>query len=117
MLTIDYGDTADLLYYRRPQGTVRGYQRHKRLEGLSIYRDPGHADLTADVNFTDLMHWGVEDGLTTRWLGSQREFLQRCQAIRSPTDERLADPAGAGGAFQCLIQKRTPEGGPDGVGR
>lgn len=107
MLTIDYGDTADRLYHRRPQGSVRGFYRHARVEGLAVYRDPGHCDLTADVNFSDLMEWGARDGLTSGWLGSQSEFLHRYHAVRSSVDERLADAAGAGGAFQCLIQHRV----------
>lgn len=109
MLTIDYGDTADRLYYRRPGGTVRGYHQHQRLEGLAIYRNPGHCDLTADVNFSDLMHWGAADGLeNVRW-ETQTDFLARYVEARSAPEAWLMDPQGAGGAFRCLIQKIRPE--------
>lgn len=56
-LTIDYGDTAERLYDRRPQGTLRAYLLQQRIEGSGIYQNPGRQDLTADVNFTDLIAW------------------------------------------------------------
>ena len=105
MLTIDYGGTADRLYYRRPGGTVRGYFQHRRLGGLAIYRDPGHCDLTADVNFSDLMRWGTEAGVETVSLESQAAFLFRYARARSPVEATLMDADGAGGAFQCLVQR------------
>lgn len=105
MLTIDYGDTADQLYYRRPHGTLRGYHQHRALAGLEIYRDPGHCDLTADVNFSDLIHWGEAAGLTTVSLETQAEFLRQFGPARSAVDVRLQDPHGAGGAFRCLVQR------------
>jgi SAM-dependent MidA family methyltransferase len=104
MLTIDYGDTADKVYYRRPEGTVRGYQNHQRFEGLSLYRSMGQCDLTADVNFTDLMRWGESRGLRTVNLLSQALFLQDLERPGCMTEARLADPSGAGGAFLCLEQ-------------
>jgi len=105
MLTIDYGDTADRLYDRRPHGTLRGYHRHRSLEGLEIYRDPGHCDLTADVNFTDLMNWGMASGMQTISLQSQADFLAQYANSQCKADEWLQDPHGAGNAFQCLVQR------------
>ena len=111
MLTIDYGDTADRLYHRRPRGTLRGYYQHRCLVGLDLYRDPGHCDLTADVNFTDLMQWGAGAGWGTVSLTTQSEFVAEYASIQSTTDARLSDPLGAGGAFKCLIQQplRKPQ--------
>ncbi len=105
LLTIDYGDTADRLYHRRPQGTLRGYHQHRALAGLELYRDPGHCDLTADVNFSDLIHWGKAAGLTTISLETQSAFLGQYGKVRSAVDLRLQDPLDAGGAFRCLIQR------------
>lgn len=105
MLTIDYGARADSIYYRRPGGTLRGYHRHQRVEGLRIYHDPGHCDLTADVNFTDLLQWGAELGLTNTALETQSEFLNRHTSVSTSSDTWLADCAGPGGAFLCLHQK------------
>ena len=57
MLAIDYGGSSDLIYRRRPGGTLRAYRQQQRLTGASIYEVPGHQDLTADVNFDDLTRW------------------------------------------------------------
>ncbi len=96
MLTIDYGGPAETLYHRRQRGTVRGYLFHQRLEGLEIYANPGRQDLTADVNFRDLVAWS-EPWLETRSLQTLGEFL-------GDDGGALADPHGAGGAFQVLDQ-------------
>lgn len=58
ILTIDYGDIAENLYHRRPQGSLRGYLLQHKIEGPAIYQNPGLQDLTTDVNFTDLIEWG-----------------------------------------------------------
>lgn len=105
MLTIDYGSGADTLYERRPHGTMRGYLLQQRIEGPEIYQNVGRMDLTADVNFADLANWAEP------WASEQRvrtlaEFLAgHCGA----EDAALADPAGAGGAFLVLDQKRREE--------
>jgi SAM-dependent MidA family methyltransferase len=109
MLTIDYGDNAETLYYRRPQGSLRGYRRHARREGLGIYQDPGQCDLTADVNFTDLRQWGAAAGLTSELQETQSQFLLRHATARNKADEYLTDSAGAGGAFVCLHQRPEAE--------
>ncbi len=57
MLTIDYGNLAPALYHRRPHGSLRGYLLQQRIEGHAIYQNQGLQDLTADVNFTDLIEW------------------------------------------------------------
>ncbi|MCM3875427.1 MAG: SAM-dependent methyltransferase, partial [Thermoanaerobaculia bacterium] len=62
LLLLDYGDTIERLYDRRPRGTVRGYAHHVRLEGPELYRWGGQADVTADVNFTDVAAWAAEAG-------------------------------------------------------
>jgi SAM-dependent MidA family methyltransferase len=101
MLTIDYGSTADALYHRRPNGTLRAYLLQQRLEGPAIYQNPGRQDLTADVNFTDLMDW------TRPWLAEQevRTFATFLKNTASPADRDLTDESGAGGAFLVLDQK------------
>lgn len=57
LLTIDYGNTADTLYHRRPLGSLRAYLLQNRIEGPSVYQNPGLQDLTADVNFSDLIEF------------------------------------------------------------
>lgn len=77
MLTIDYGGTTDEIYHRRPGGTMRGYYKHERIEGGQVYLRPGSQDITVDVNFTDVQHWGEELGLKTVSYETQAEFLKR----------------------------------------
>lgn len=102
LLTIDYGATTENLYHRRPRGSIRGYLHQQRLEGPAVYENPGHQDLTADVNFTDLMHWSQP------WVREQRltHFGEFLQAVQKSDDPLLTDPLGASGAFLVLDQKR-----------
>lgn len=100
MLTIDYGSTADSLYHRRPRGTLRAYLLQQRIEGLDIYQNPGRQDLTADVNFSDLIEW------SRPWTADHRlQTLATFLRKRGQTaDTELTDEAGAGGAFMVLDQ-------------
>ena len=111
MLTIDYGGTIATLYHRRPRGTLRGYFRQQRIEGEEIYERPGHQDLTADVNFTDLIRWGEAESLAAQPLQTQRDFLMKWNALPRVTDAataHLLDPIGAGAAFKVLEQTPQP---------
>lgn len=75
LLTVDYGDTAEGLYHRRPNGTLRAYFKHQRFDGPpEIYARFGKQDLTADVNFTDLVSWGESCGLETVSCRTQADF-------------------------------------------
>ena len=98
MLTIDYGSTAETLYRRRSRGTLRAYLMQQRLEGPEIYQNPGRQDLTADVNFTDLMNWS-EPWTTARELRTFANFLAE---HHHKTDPDLSDEHGAGTAFLVL---------------
>ncbi len=113
MLTIDYGDVVENLVRLRSRGTLRSYCQHMCLPPPDVYRRFTRQDLTADVNFTDLLTWGQELGMRTRKLTTQGEFLehhladfqQRCQ-----TDAQLAfisDPQGMGGACRVLWQEKV----------
>ncbi|MCU0780981.1 MAG: SAM-dependent methyltransferase [Akkermansiaceae bacterium] len=104
LLTIDYGAPAAALYHRRPHGTLRGYLMHQRLDGAACYLNPGRADLTADVNFTDLQDWAAPWARTLR-LASLREFVMAAGlAPAAPPAPWLADP-GPGDAFLALDQE------------
>jgi SAM-dependent MidA family methyltransferase len=81
MLTIDYGDVFPGLQLGAPSGTLRAYWKHRRITGIETYARFGRQDLTADVNFTDLIRWGDENDWATKWLGSQAEFIDsRCRS-------------------------------------
>ena len=102
MLTIDYGAaTAAEVYHRRPGGTMRGYFRQERVEGGGVYARIGRQDLTADVNFADLIARGQKFGIETAGLSTQQEFFAR---FGMGKDAMAGDRAGA--AFQVLEQRR-----------
>ncbi len=65
MMIVDYGDTCPAVYERRPAGTLRAYAFHQRIEGRGLLDGFGRRDLTADVNFSDLLHWAEIQGLGT----------------------------------------------------
>ncbi|GAA5484691.1 SAM-dependent methyltransferase [Haloferula sargassicola] len=100
MLTIDYGDEIHGLYHRQPGGSLRAYFHHQCLTGPEALARPGHQDLTADVNFTDLARWLAPVAARVS-LKSQSAFLAD-HADNSGADRFLADPDGAGGAFLVL---------------
>lgn len=77
MLTVDYGDLAANLYARRPGGSLRAYWKHRRFTGIEIYARFGRQDLTADVNFSDLINCGNRRGWNHRPLITQKEFLEQ----------------------------------------
>ncbi|MGI9244247.1 MAG: SAM-dependent methyltransferase [Verrucomicrobiales bacterium] len=113
MLTIDYGGTFPELYARRPAGTLRAYFAQMRFDGIGEFlQRAGAQDLTADVNFSDLMGWGQALGLGEGQLLTQRDFLLQNLAgleARAKRQEALAfllAPGGAADAFQVLEQCR-----------
>jgi SAM-dependent MidA family methyltransferase len=103
MLTIDYGNTAEKIYHRRPTGTLRGYHFQQVISGPEIYRHPGHRDLTADVNFTDLVDW-TRPWTSASQLFSFADFLQSHAKPHDESDRFLIDQHGAGAAFMALEQ-------------
>jgi SAM-dependent MidA family methyltransferase len=103
MLTIDYGNRAEKIYHRRPTGTLRGYHFQQLIEGTEIYRHPGHRDLTADVNFSDLIDCSNQWTDTSR-LQTFADFLQSHAKPRDESDRFLIDENGAGSAFMALEQ-------------
>ncbi len=50
LVVFDYGDTAEGLERRRPDGTLRTYRAHHL--GPDPLAEPGGTDITADLNFT-----------------------------------------------------------------
>ncbi|MGZ6988890.1 MAG: SAM-dependent methyltransferase [Thermoanaerobaculia bacterium] len=113
LLLLDYGDYIETLYDRRPNGTVRGYAHHQRLEGADLYANAGLVDITADVNFTDVAAWGREAGFEPGQLETQGAFLARyvkgaeARAAREPALAFLLDPRGAGTSFKALELRKA----------
>jgi SAM-dependent MidA family methyltransferase len=105
MLTIDYGDTCPALYFRRPDGTLRAYAHHQRLEGHDVYGGFGLRDLTADVNFSDLRR---EPALSATMFTTLAAFIagRDPSPPKDPAAETLHASGGAGEAFKALVQTR-----------
>lgn len=101
MLTIDYGNTIDQLYFRRPNGTIRAYLLHQVLTGQQIYQNPGLQDITADVNFSDLRNWSAP------WLtrGESFSLSDLILPFLSSPDSQLLQ---ACNHFFCLDQTKYP---------
>lgn len=102
MLTIDYGAVAQDLYHRRPRGTIRGYLLQQHITGSAIYQNTGRQDLTADVNFTDLMQW------SSPWTEQQKlqTFAAFLKSHAPLTDHPFTDDQTVGGAFFVLEETR-----------
>lgn len=73
-IVLDYGGTsADLFGPHHPEGTVVGYRRHRL--AASPLEDPGEQDLTAHVDFGDLVSAARERGFEILGVTSQAAFL------------------------------------------
>lgn len=73
VLTIDYGGPSGLLYSKK-QGTLVCYHGHHM--NHSPYDFIGEQDITSDVNFSALDHYGRASGLECCGYTTQTHFLQ-----------------------------------------
>lgn len=107
LLTIDYGDLVQNLYSGRPSGSLRGYWKHERITGSQIYARFGKQDLTADVNFSDLIAWGQSLGWKEESFATQREFLNQSISPKklAGSSSRFLIQGDAGDAFKVLEQR------------
>lgn len=106
MVTIDYGELNDTLYHRRPAGTLRGYKAHRLLTAEELPALAGHCDITADINFSDIITLAqscVGDKLCYM---SQRDFLKDYAKPDNAADQHLIAVPGAGDHFNVLTQYR-----------
>ncbi|HXG48914.1 MAG TPA: SAM-dependent methyltransferase [Methylomirabilota bacterium] len=118
LVTFDYGFTGgDFIRPERLHGTLRAYHHHSLV--ANPLAEPGEADLTAHVNFTQLQRAGEAAGLRTERLESQAAFLTRIvrdtmiatSTTWTPSERRqfqaLTHPDHLGRAFQVLVQSRA----------
>lgn len=73
LLLIDYGGLTEEILARSPEGTLRGFFRHRLITDLTFR--PGETDLTSDVNFSDLIDWAKEFGLKLDNYQNQLNFF------------------------------------------
>jgi len=78
-LAIDYG-YEDREFYARPRGTLMCYWKHQAVE--DPYIRIGEQDITAHVNFSDLMKSGAAAGLETESFTTQMDFLIQAGILR-----------------------------------
>ena len=130
IVTFDYGYSEDQLFRSRMRryGTAAAYARHR--VSRDLLANPGRQDLTAHVNFTDLIRAGEGNGFATLFFDRQAKFLLALGATEhelfKPLDEidgggidlidrrdearRLVLPDGIGEEIRVLVQGRgVPE--------
>lgn len=73
LVVFDYGDTAEGLESRRPDGTLRTYRAHHL--GPHPLAEPGRTDITADLNFTAVAEAARAAGATVS-LHRQDDLLE-----------------------------------------
>lgn len=105
-VTIDYGETVETLYHRRPTGTLRGYKAHTLLTADELPALSGRCDITADVNFSDLIALARSNTRDVVQYMSQRDYLKDYARAGDAADHHLIAVPGAGDHFNVLIQHR-----------
>lgn len=121
IITIDYGALAEqLVDVTHYSGTLLAYYQHTAHDQLLAR--PGEQDLTAHVNFSELMLAGKEAGLEVTGFTTQERFLLALGESNQFADlyepgqsevqkldarlklQRLINPEGMGEMFKVLIQ-------------
>ncbi len=105
MLMIDYGSAVTGQTRLAPLGSVRAYWRQQRWQGPAVYQNPGHQDLTYDVNFTDVQHW-ARPWVVDSALQTQRDFLLSHIRRGHAGDAAATAIDGAGAAFMAWTCRR-----------
>ena len=76
VVTIDYGHLNNELYSSiRSSGTIQTYYKHAN--GFSPYENIGEQDITAHVDFSQLISGGDYYGLNPIIFGTQSEYLKK----------------------------------------
>lgn len=123
-LAIDYGYLSDE-YFAQPRGTLMCYWRHQAVE--NPYIRIGEQDMTAHVNFSDLIR---APKLKTLLFTTQKDYLvqlgilDELQKLAAAGDaasmkrlvqiKKLILPGDMGERFKVLIQSCRPEASTDG---
>lgn len=90
LIFIDYGDIASNLYsYQRRNGTLRSYYHQHQIH--DIFYALGEQDLTADVDFTAVIHEARAVGFVGGTLLSQGNWLRNLGIQRYTRDKKALD--------------------------
>jgi SAM-dependent MidA family methyltransferase len=113
LVAFDYGHRAPVLYHplARRNGTIAVHSGGRRR--LDPLWRPGEVDLTAHVNWDDLIRAGEEEGLVTRAITRQGRYLVEAGLFDFVTSDagkwrayRIVDPEGMGDELSVLVQER-----------
>jgi SAM-dependent MidA family methyltransferase len=122
IVTFDYGFPQEQLFHSRVRrfGTAAAY--HAQRVTRDLLASPGEQDLTAHINFTDLIRAGEESGFRTLFFDRQAKFLLALGAGEDPLIQtaprsieelqqredarRLILPDGIGEDIRVLVQGR-----------
>ncbi len=107
-LLMDYGDTFEHVWPRRPDGTLRGFHDHAHASPLM---HPGRTDITYDVDFSRVQRIAEHTGLNVASFGAQERLLVHLGLMRIAkeqddllTAKQLLMPAtGFGARFKTLV--------------
>jgi len=110
--TFDYGHRARILYHphARPRGTLAVHSGGRR--GGDPLASPGLVDLTAHVNWNDLIAAGDAEGFTSEGIGRLSRFLIEAGLFEDAARDklsalRLLDPDGLGETLSVLVQSKN----------
>ena len=113
LVVFDYGHRSRTLFHplARPAGTLAAHRGGRR--GGDPLERPGEQDLTAHVDWDELVAAGEAEGLTSEGPIRQGRFLSEAGIFDFVRDEaekwrayRLVDPAGMGDEISVLVQSR-----------
>jgi SAM-dependent MidA family methyltransferase len=108
MLLVDYGHPEGIRCHpARATGTVAAYQRHERQE--NPLASPGHQDLTAHVNFTDVARAAEVAGLSLAGFTDQHHALAALAALTFPAMPQTPLSEEAAREMRALRQLLHPE--------
>lgn len=119
VITIDYGDTTDGIYRENgSDGTLRCFYNH--MVNQNYYERLGEQDITAHVDFTNLMNTGKSLGLEVTGFTKQSHFLIALGILENLNNTKkdietilkvknLFHPEGMGDIFKVLIQHKNIE--------
>jgi SAM-dependent MidA family methyltransferase len=125
VVIIDYGYTREEQLAGRHRGTLKAIRQHS--VSADPYEAPGEQDITADVNFTALAAVAEKEGMRTRKLVTQSQFLMGIgeanefsdafEECRLPQErakvalqlKHLVTPAGMGESFHVLVASKGVE--------
>ena len=113
IVLFDYGHRTRTLYHplARPAGTLAVHEGGRR--GGDPLERPGERDLTAHVDWDELIAVGESEGLATEGPIRQGRYLTESGIFDFADDEaekwrvyRIVDPAGMGDEISVLVQAR-----------